>query len=55
MYVPDHFAESRPEALHELIRACPLGALITHGSAGLEATGDPRAAAMAKVVRERSS
>ena len=29
MYLPKHFEESRPEVLHELIRAHPLGLLVT--------------------------
>lgn len=41
MYVPDHFAEPRPEVLHDLIRACPLGALVTCDSSGLDADHIP--------------
>jgi transcriptional regulator len=41
MYVPDRFAESRPEVLHQLIRNCPLGALVTHGPSGLDANHLP--------------
>ena len=37
MYLPSHFAESRPEQLHRIIREHPLGALVTHGAAGLDA------------------
>ena len=33
MYVPAHFAENHPQALHELIRLFPLGVLITQGAA----------------------
>ena len=41
MYVPNHFEESRPQVLHELIRAQPLGVLITHGVEGLDANHLP--------------
>lgn len=41
MYVPAHFAEQRPEALHNLIKANPLGVLITHGRNGLDANHIP--------------
>jgi len=41
MYVPAHFAESRPEVLHDLIRRHPLGILVTHGAAGLDANHIP--------------
>lgn len=41
MYVPNHFEESRPEVLHELMRAQPLGVLITHGVEGLDANHLP--------------
>ena len=41
MYVPAHFAESRPEVLHELVRRHPLGMLVTHGAAGLDANHIP--------------
>ena len=41
MYVPDHFAEARPEELHRLIEAHPLGVLVTHGDAGLDANHLP--------------
>ncbi|WP_326540956.1 FMN-binding negative transcriptional regulator [Pseudorhodoferax sp.] len=37
MYLPAHFAETRPEQLHRIIREHPLGALVTHGAAGLDA------------------
>ena len=37
MYVPSHFADNRLDALHRLIRAHPLGALVTHGPEGLDA------------------
>ena len=41
MYLPTHFEEKRPEVLHELVRAHPLGLLVTHGVAGLQANAIP--------------
>ncbi len=41
MYVPEHFAELRPEQLHGLIEANPLGALVTAGAGGLDANHLP--------------
>ncbi|MBM7488068.1 transcriptional regulator [Bradyrhizobium sp. USDA 3686] len=41
MYVPPHFAESRPEALHDLINKNPLGILFTNGKSGLDANHLP--------------
>lgn len=41
MYVPARFRESRLERLHELIRRHPLGLLVTHGDAGIEASPVP--------------
>ncbi len=41
MYLPAHFEETRPEVLHELVRAHPLGLLITQGAAGLQANPVP--------------
>lgn len=41
MYLPPLFAESRPEELHRIIRQHPLGMLITHTVAGLEANHLP--------------
>lgn len=41
MYVPSHFSETRPEVLHDLIRACPLATLVTVGAEGLEANHIP--------------
>ena len=41
MYIPQHFDEQRPEALHELIRAHPLGALVVNGPQGLDANHIP--------------
>ena len=37
MYIPPHFALTQPEALHRIIREHPLGTLVTHGEAGLDA------------------
>ena len=50
MYLPSHFAETRAEVVQELIRAHPLGTLVTAGPGGLEANHipfeyDPRAGA----------
>lgn len=41
MYMPKHFEETRVPALHELIRAHPLGALVTLTPAGLDANHIP--------------
>ena len=41
MYVPSHFEETRPEVLQQLIREAPLGALVLHGPAGLDANHIP--------------
>lgn len=41
MYIPAHFAETRPEELHRIIREHPLGMLVTHGKAGLDADHVP--------------
>jgi transcriptional regulator len=41
MYVPKQFEETRVEVLHELIRACPLGTLVTLTAAGLDANHIP--------------
>ncbi|ABF11389.1 transcriptional regulator [Cupriavidus metallidurans] len=41
MYVPAHFEESRPEALHALMTAYPFGTLVTHGRNGLDANHIP--------------
>ncbi len=40
MYLPAHFAETRTEALHALIRSHPLGTLVTRNGAG-ELQADP--------------
>jgi len=37
MYVPPHFSETRPEELQRIVREHPLGMLVTHGEAGLDA------------------
>ncbi|MCX7961038.1 MAG: FMN-binding negative transcriptional regulator [Burkholderiales bacterium] len=41
MYLPDHFAETRVAVLHALIRAFPLGTLVTLGPEGPEANHIP--------------
>lgn len=41
MYIPAHFAETRPEELARIIREHPLGMLVTQGSAGLDADHIP--------------
>jgi transcriptional regulator len=41
MYLPKHFEETRVETLHELIRAHPLGALVTLTAGGLDANHIP--------------
>ena len=41
MYLPTHFAEQRPEVLHQLIHDHPLGLLITLNDAGLQANPVP--------------
>jgi transcriptional regulator len=41
MYVPRHFAETRVDVLHDLIRRYPLGTLVVAGSNGLDATHVP--------------
>ncbi len=41
MYIPAHFAETRPEELHRIIREHPLGMLVTHGDIGLDADHIP--------------
>ncbi len=37
MYLPAHFAETRPEELTRIIRENPLGVLVTHSDQGLDA------------------
>ncbi len=41
MYLPSHFEETRVDVLHALIRAQPLGLLITLADAGLQANPIP--------------
>lgn len=41
MYIPSHFEEKRPEAMHALMRSHPLGTLVTLGTAGLNANHIP--------------
>jgi len=41
MYVPAHFEESRPEEIRRLLHEFPLGMLVTHGTAGLDAVHIP--------------
>ena len=41
MYLPEDFAETRPEELHRIIREHPLGLLVTHPCSGLDANHLP--------------
>jgi len=41
MYIPDHFAETRPEELARIIREHPLGMLVTQDAEGLDANHIP--------------
>jgi len=41
MYLPKHFEETRLEVMHALMRAHPLGTLVTLGAAGLNANHIP--------------
>lgn len=41
MYLPPHFAATDPASLHRLMRAHPLGALVTQGEQGLDANHLP--------------
>jgi transcriptional regulator len=41
MYTPAHFAITDPDALHRVMREHPLGVLVTHGEAGLDANHLP--------------
>ena len=41
MYLPAHFAETRPDELHAIVREHPLGMLVTHSSSGLDANHLP--------------
>lgn len=41
MYLPPHFAETRPGELHRIIREHPLGMLVTHSGHGIDANHIP--------------
>ena len=41
MYLPKHFVQERPDALHRIMREHPLGAVVTHGPEGLDADHVP--------------
>ncbi len=41
MYLPPHFAETRPDELHRIMREHPLGMLVTHSDSGLDANHIP--------------
>lgn len=41
MYIPPHFAVTRPEELHRIVREHPLGVLVRHGPDGLDADHIP--------------
>jgi transcriptional regulator len=41
MYIPASFREDSPQALHGLIRACPLGTLVSQAADGLQASPLP--------------
>lgn len=41
MYLPEHFAENRPEVLQQLMREHPLACVVTHGADGLDANHLP--------------
>ena len=41
MYAPKHFQETRTEALHGLIHACPFATVVTHAAGGLAANHLP--------------
>lgn len=41
MYTPSHFSEDRPDVLRALVAAHPLGTLVTHSDAGLDADHIP--------------
>ncbi|MEP7302300.1 MAG: FMN-binding negative transcriptional regulator [Caldimonas sp.] len=41
MYLPQHFAETRPEVLHQLIEDHPFGLLVTQDANGISANGVP--------------
>jgi transcriptional regulator len=41
MYMPSHFAETRTEVMHQLVRDHPLAVLVTHTADGLDANHVP--------------
>jgi len=41
MYIPAHFAITEPAELYRIVQAHPLGMLVTHGEAGLDADHIP--------------
>jgi transcriptional regulator len=41
MYLPPHFTAPGPEVLHRILREHPLGMLVSHGEAGLDAEHIP--------------
>ena len=41
MYLPEHFAERRPEELQRIMRDFPLGTIVTHTDRGLDANHIP--------------
>lgn len=41
MYLPEHFAETRVDVLHQLMRDHPLGSLVANGPSGLDANHLP--------------
>jgi transcriptional regulator len=41
MYIPPHFAETRPEVIHRIIREHPLGMIVRYGPDGLDADHIP--------------
>jgi transcriptional regulator len=41
MYLPAHFAETRRDELHRIVRGHPLGMLVTHSARGLDADHIP--------------
>ncbi|MET0845683.1 MAG: FMN-binding negative transcriptional regulator [Pseudomonas sp.] len=41
LYIPEHFAQHRPEHLHRIIRDNPLGILVMAGESGMDADPIP--------------
>jgi transcriptional regulator len=41
MYLPEHYAETRPEELHRIVAANPFATLVTHTPGGLDANHIP--------------